>query len=155
MYWRQAEQSRYAVQLVTMRDWLAENHDTSGSVWAVTYKKLHPLHLPFGEVVEEVICWGWIDSSVRGVDFDRMMHLISPRSDGSAWSAVNKEIVARMRDEGRMMPVGEAVIAAARDNGMWGFLDDVERGEVPAVTAISPGSKTLNDRALLGWSPPR
>lgn len=124
-----------------LRDWLAEHHATSGSVWCVTFKKHHADYLPFGEVVEELICWGWIDSSVRGVDADRMMHLISPRSDGSAWSAVNKEIVTRMREEGRMTPAGETKIAAAEANGMWGFLDDVERLERPAdlETALGAG----------------
>lgn len=60
-----------------------------------------------------------------------MMHLISPRKDGSAWSAVNKKIVARMRASGQMTPAGEAKIAVAEANGMWGFLDDVERLERP------------------------
>jgi len=60
-----------------------------------------------------------------------MKHLISPRRETSAWSAVNKEIVARMREAGRMQPAGEARIAAALANGMWTFLDDVERLEVP------------------------
>ncbi|MEM9973720.1 MAG: YdeI/OmpD-associated family protein [Pseudomonadota bacterium] len=114
-----------------VRAWLQENHASSGSVWAITFKKHHPNYLPFGEVVEELICWGWIDSSVRGVDDDRMMHLISPRKEASAWSAVNKDIVARMRALGQMTEAGEAKIAAAEANGMWVFLDDVERLERP------------------------
>lgn len=128
-----------------LRDWLAEHHATSGSVWAVTYKKHHPDYLPFGQVVEELICWGWIDSSVRGVDEDRMMHLISPRKDGSAWSAVNKEIVARMRASGQMTPAGEAKIAVAEANGMWGFLDDVERLERPSDLDAALGDQ------VAGW----
>ncbi|MEL6643119.1 MAG: YdeI/OmpD-associated family protein [Pseudomonadota bacterium] len=128
-----------------LRDWLAQNHATSSSVWAVTYKKHHADYLPFGEVVEELICWGWIDSSVRGVDDDRMMHLISPRKDGSAWSAVNKEIVARMRASGQMTPAGEAKIAVAAANGMWEFLDDVERLERPEDLDAALGDLTL------GW----
>ncbi len=115
-----------------LRAWLEDNHASSASVWAVTFKKHHPSYLPFGEVVEELICWGWIDSSVRSVDDDRMMHLISPRKETSAWSAVNKEIVGRMRGSGQMTAAGEAKIAAAEANGMWAFLDDVERLEKPA-----------------------
>jgi len=114
-----------------LRNWLAANHDTTASVWLVTWKKATHHYLPFGEVVEELMCWGWVDSSVRTIDADRMKHLISPRRETSAWSAVNKEIVARMREAGRMQPAGEARIAAALANGMWTFLDDVERLEVP------------------------
>lgn len=127
-----------------LRDWLAANHADSGSVWAVTYKKHHAHYLAFGEVVEELMCWGWVDSSVRGVDADRMMHLISPRKESSAWSAVNKDIVARMRASGQMTPAGEAKIAAAEANGMWAFLDDVERLERPDDLEVALGPARID-----------
>jgi uncharacterized protein YdeI (YjbR/CyaY-like superfamily) len=117
--------------LAELTRWLAANHESAGSVWLVTYKKAHADYLPFGEVVEELMCWGWVDSSVRAVDDYRMKHLVSPRKETSAWSAVNKDIVTRMREAGRMQPAGEAKIAAAIANGMWTFLDDVERLEIP------------------------
>lgn len=129
-----------------LRGWLEKNHDTSGSVWCVTYKKHHADYLPFGEVVEELICWGWIDSMVRGVDADRMMHLISPRKETSAWSAVNKEFVRRMRESGQMTDAGEARIAVAKANGMWTYLDDVERLERPADLDAA-----LTPALLDGW----
>lgn len=135
--------------LAELRDWLAANHARPASVWLVTWKKATPHYLPFGEVVEELMCWGWVDSSVRRVDDDRMKHLISPRKESSAWSAVNKEIVARMRAAGRMQPSGEAKIRAAEVNGMWGFLDEVERLEVPDDLSAAFGP----DRATWeGWS---
>jgi uncharacterized protein YdeI (YjbR/CyaY-like superfamily) len=114
-----------------LRDWLVRNHGASEGVWLATYKKHHADHLPWIEAIEELICFGWIDAVVQRVDEDRSAHLVAPRKPGSAWSAVNKEIVARMRAEGRMMPPGEAAIAVAERNGMWAFLDDVERLEVP------------------------
>ena len=67
-----------------LRAWLAGNHDSSESVWLVTYKKVHIAHIPWGAVVEELIAWGWIDSAVRSVDETRYKHLISPRKDSSA-----------------------------------------------------------------------
>jgi uncharacterized protein YdeI (YjbR/CyaY-like superfamily) len=73
------------------------------------------------------------------VDADRAKIRISPRNPKSAWSAVNKDKVARMRAEGRMQPAGEALIAAAEANGMWSFLDDVERLEVPGDLAAALG----------------
>jgi uncharacterized protein YdeI (YjbR/CyaY-like superfamily) len=138
-----------AKTLGDLRAWLSANHDSAGSVWLVTWKKATPHYLPFGEVVEELICWGWVDSSVRPVDAERMKHLISPRNETSAWSAVNKEIVARMRAAGRLQPAGEAKIAAAEANGMWSFLDDVERLEVPGDLAAALGSGRA---AWEGWS---
>ncbi len=135
--------------LAELRDWLARHHASAGSVWLVTHKKAHEHYMPFGEVVEELMCWGWVDSSVRRVDELRMKHLISPRNETSAWSAVNKEIVARMRAAGRMQPAGEAKIAAAKANGMWEFLDDVERLEVPDDLAAALEDARANWE---GWS---
>lgn len=122
-----------------LRDWLAENHATARTAWLATYKKHHPDYLPWGQAVEELLCWGWVDAQVAALDADRMKHRVAPRNESSAWSAVNKEIVARMRAEGRMTPAGEAKIAAAEANGMWQFLDDVERLEVPDDLAEALG----------------
>lgn len=123
-----------------LRKWLKDYHNVkTGNVWLATYKKHHPDYLPWIEAVEELICWGWIDAQVAKLDDDRMKHRIAPRKDSSAWSAVNKDIVARMRASGQMTDAGEAKIAAARANGMWTFLDDVERLEVPVDLAQAIG----------------
>ncbi len=114
-----------------LRAWLAEHHGQTGSIWLATYKAHHPDHLPWGEAVEELLCWGWIDAVVRRVDDDRSAHRVAPRRPGSAWSAVNKRLVAQARASGAMTPAGEAAISAAQANGMWTFLDDVEAGTVP------------------------
>lgn len=114
-----------------LRDWLAAHHATHGSVWLATYKKHHPDYLAYEPMVEELLCWGWIDSVTRALDADRTMLLISRRNPKSAWSAINKAHVERARASGAMTPAGEALIAAAMGNGMWTFLDDVERLETP------------------------
>ena len=114
-----------------LRAWLAANQATSSSVWLVTFKKHSPHYLDYGALIEELLCWGWIDSQTRGVDADRTSVLIAPRNPKSAWSAVNKAKVEAARASGAMTPAGEALIAAAKANGMWAFLDDVERLEVP------------------------
>ena len=125
--------------IAALSRWLSKNHHTTDSVWLVTYKKASPHHIPWGDVVAELIAWGWIDSSVRGIDDLRFKHLISPRKPTSAWSKVNKDLVKRLRAEGRMHPSGEAKIAAAQKNGMWTFLDDVERLVVPDDLAAALG----------------
>lgn len=109
-----------------MRDWLAQNHATAPSQWLASYKRHHPDYLGYEEIVQELLCWGWIDSLPRALDADRSMILISPRNIKSAWSAVNKAHVEQMRVAGQMTPAGEAKIAAAMANGMWDFLNDVD-----------------------------
>ncbi len=122
-----------------LRDWLMHHHGQSEAIHLATYKKHHPSHVPWVEVVEELLCWGWIDAVVRRVDEDRSAHLVAPRKPGSAWSAVNKGLVEKARASGAMTAHGEATIAAAQANGMWSFLDDVEAGIVPDDLARALG----------------
>lgn len=109
-----------------LRDWLAEHHATSKAVWLASYKKHHPYYLAYEPQVEELLCWGWVDSVTRALDADRSMILVAPRNPKSAWSAINKAHVERARASGTMTPAGEAKIAAAMANGQWDFLNDVD-----------------------------
>ncbi|WRH62439.1 MAG: YdeI/OmpD-associated family protein [Fuscovulum sp.] len=133
-----------------LRTWLAANHATHGSVWLATYKKHHPDYLAYEPVVEELLCWGWIDSVTRTLDADLSMILISRRNPKSAWSAINKAHVLRARASGAMTAAGEALITTAQANGMWAFLDDVERLEVPPdlATALELSGTTVFWTAL-------
>lgn len=109
-----------------LRAWLAANHATSGAVWLACFRKHHPDYLAPEDSTEELLCWGWINSVPRGLDADRSMILIAARRPGSAWSAVNKRLVDKARAGASMTPAGEAMIAEARANGMWDFLNDVD-----------------------------
>ena len=120
-----------------LRAWLAANHATASSQWLATYKRHHPDYLAYEPIVQELLCWGWIDSRTMAVDSDRSALLIARRNPKSAWSALNKAHVAAARAAGSMTPAGEALIATAMGNGMWTFLDDVERLEVPPDLAAA------------------
>jgi uncharacterized protein YdeI (YjbR/CyaY-like superfamily) len=109
-----------------LRAWLQENHATSKAVWLASYKKHHPDYLAYEPQVEELLCWGWIDSVTRALDADRSMILVAPRNPKSAWSAINKAHVERARASGAMTPAGEAKIVIAQASGMWDFLNDVD-----------------------------
>lgn len=128
-----------------LRDWLAKNHADGASVWLVTYKKHAPHYLDYGDMIEELICWGWIDSRTRSLDEDRSSILIARRNPKSAWSAINKAKVAAARASGAMTEAGEAAVRAAKANGMWSFLDDVERLERPVDLDAALGTR------LAGW----
>jgi uncharacterized protein YdeI (YjbR/CyaY-like superfamily) len=127
-----------------LRDWLAANHATRGTVWLYIWKKPSPDHVPYEAVVEELICWGWIDSLPRSLDATRSLLMVAPRNPKSAWSAINKGHVQRARAAGVMTPAGEAKIAQAVANGQWDFLNDVEALVVPddlaAALAASGGT---------------
>jgi uncharacterized protein YdeI (YjbR/CyaY-like superfamily) len=87
--------------------------------------------VPPVDVVEEALCFGWIDSLPRSLDDRRSMRLLSPRRAGSAWSRVNKEKIARLIERGAMHPSGLRVMTAAQADGSWTRLDVVETLEPP------------------------
>ena len=114
------------------RDWLAAHHAEAPHVWLVTRKKAAggPA-LSYDDVCEEAICAGWVDSVPRQLDAERTMLYVAPRTAGSGWSRPNKERAARMEAAGLVLPAGQAVLDAARADGSWSALDDVENGVVP------------------------
>ncbi|WP_376088429.1 YdeI family protein [Roseomonas sp. CCTCC AB2023176] len=128
------------------RAWLVANHRQSGSVWLVTFRKhVADRHVPYDTVVEEALCFGWVDSLPRALDADRTMLLLSPRKAGSNWSALNKDRVERMIAAGLMTPAGLEKIEAAKRDGSWARLDAVEALVVPddlaaALAAAVPAS---------------
>jgi uncharacterized protein YdeI (YjbR/CyaY-like superfamily) len=56
---------------------------------------------------------------------------MTPRKPGSIWSAVNKAHVALLEAAGLLAEPGRALIEAAKADGSWSFLDDVEALVVP------------------------
>lgn len=115
-----------------VRRWLEANFDKADSFWLVTYKKhVAKYYVPYDEIVEELLCFGWIDTRTRRVDDDRTSLLVAARKPGSTWSASNKRRVARLTKAGLMIPAGQAKVGAAKADGSWTFMDDIEKLVVP------------------------
>lgn len=124
------------------RTWLARNHDRSKGIWLVYFKKGSGKEsVTYEEALQEALCFGWIDSTVNRVDEERYKQKYTPRNERSIWSASNKARVERLVAEGLMAPPGLAKVEAAKRNGSWDKLDDVERigrgAEVPDDLAIA------------------
>ena len=146
-----------------LRDWLQHNHTQTASVWIVTWKKhMGTRHVPWPDVVDEALCFGWIDSVPRKLDADRSMVLLSPRKPQSAWSGINRAKIERLIEAGQMTPAGLAKVESARRDGSWNFLDDVERLEKPedltqALAAMPPALALFDSfppssrRGILEW----
>lgn len=110
-----------------LRDWFQRHHLAADPFWLVSYKKhVSEFYLPYGDIVEELLCFGWIDGRTRRVDDQRTMLLVAPRKPGSTWSAPNKKRIARLRRAGLLMPHGAEKVAAAKKDGSWSFLDDID-----------------------------
>lgn len=115
-----------------LRTWLAQNHDRSESVWLVTYKKSVPdKYVSISEVLDELLCFGWIDG-IRRVhdDVHKTMQLISPRKT-QHWAQTYKDRVAKLIKDDRMHNAGLRVIEISKEKGLWDFMDDVDKLIIP------------------------
>jgi uncharacterized protein YdeI (YjbR/CyaY-like superfamily) len=115
-----------------LRAWFEANADTSASIWLVTYRSATDKPAPtYDDIVEEALCFGWIDSTLRIRDDETRMLLLSSRKPRSTWAATNKARVERLISSGLMTERGLRAIEVARRNGSWELLDSVDRLEVP------------------------
>ncbi len=113
--------------LAAWRAWLTANHDRARGVWVVSWKRASQREpVPYEQLVEEALCFGWIDSTVNTLDDDRGMQLMTPRKPKSSWTRLNRRRVAELEEQGRMTDAGRRAVAVAQDNGWWTLADSVE-----------------------------
>ncbi|PRX55353.1 YdeI/OmpD-associated family protein [Flagellimonas meridianipacifica] len=120
-----------------LRQWLLNNHTQSESVWLVTYKKeSRDKYVSRLEVLDELICFGWIDGIRRKLDDKKTMQLISPRKV-QHWAKSYKDRASKLIEDGRMHNSGLKTIENSKANGLWNFMDDVDKLIVPDDLALA------------------
>jgi uncharacterized protein YdeI (YjbR/CyaY-like superfamily) len=116
------------------RSWLKKNHAALQSVWLILYKKgTGKPSLTYSEVVEEALCYGWIDSKPNRRDEESYFLFIAPRKPKSAWSALNKKRIEQLLGKNKIAPAGMQKIEAAKKDGSWQALDKIEALEMPVL----------------------
>jgi uncharacterized protein YdeI (YjbR/CyaY-like superfamily) len=133
------------------REWLEANADASPGIWLLMPRRGNDDPAPtYDDVVEEALCFGWIDSTVRTRDERFGLQLLTPRKPTSTWSASNKERLSRLIPAGLMTERGLRAVEVAKGNGSWEILDSVERLEVPEDLASAldaqPAAREFFDR---------
>jgi uncharacterized protein YdeI (YjbR/CyaY-like superfamily) len=109
------------------RSWLAANHETVRGAWVVAWRKASGRDaIPYESMVEEALCFGWIDSTVNVLDDERSLQLMTPRKPKSGWTRRNRERVAMLESRGRMTDAGRRAVETAKANGSWTVFDAVE-----------------------------
>jgi uncharacterized protein YdeI (YjbR/CyaY-like superfamily) len=120
-------QTVYARDRQAWRQWLEENHRTSPGIWLIYYKvKSGKPSVQYSEAVKEALCFGWIDSKVKSLDEERYQQVFTPRKPKSVWSQLNKQYIEDLIQQGRMTPAGLDKINAAKQDGSWTILDEIE-----------------------------
>lgn len=114
------------------REWLQENHDKKQAIWLIYFKKESKQpSIVYSDAVDEALCFGWIDSKSKPIDFDSYMQFFCRRKPKSVWSKINKEKIERLTQQGLMTKAGFDCIEIAKHNGSWTILDEAEALTVP------------------------
>jgi uncharacterized protein YdeI (YjbR/CyaY-like superfamily) len=100
--------------------WLAEHHATSPGLWLKLAKKATGIpSITYDEALDSALCYGWIDGQKGSYDEQFWLQRFTPRRAKSKWSKRNREIVARLFEEGKMRPAGLHEVELAQQDGRW------------------------------------
>jgi uncharacterized protein YdeI (YjbR/CyaY-like superfamily) len=133
--------------------WLIENHNKVSGIRLIYYKKNSDKpRVEYSEAVEEALSFGWIDSKVNILDDERYIQIFTPRKRGSNWSKTNKIRVKKLIKNGLMQPAGMEKVNAAKKDGSWTFLDDIEDLVIPEDLKRSFEQNTIAKANFKGFS---
>lgn len=91
----------------TWRNWLEKNYDKETKVCIILYKKhTGKPSISHRESMEEAICFGWIDTTLKRLDHDRYMRCFAKRTKNSRWSNNTLSYGEDLIKRGLMTPHG-------------------------------------------------
>jgi Uncharacterized protein conserved in bacteria len=94
------------------RAWLETNCLSEKEVWVQTYRKATgKSSISYDDLVEESLCFGWIDGSVKKYDEESMVQRVTPRRAKTFLSELNRQRVWKLQESGLMTAAGVAPIA--------------------------------------------
>ena len=115
-----------------LRKWFQENYLKEDEAWIGFYnKKSEKLSITWTQLVDEALCFGWIDSKKIKIDTETSHQFFSKRKAQSTWSKINKVKVQNLIEKGLMTQAGLESIEVAKQNGSWTILDEVEDLIIP------------------------
>jgi uncharacterized protein YdeI (YjbR/CyaY-like superfamily) len=127
-----------------LRAWFEANHDTATELWLGYHRKRtgRP-SITWPDVVDQELCYGWIDSVRYSLGDDSSAQRITPRRKGSVWSAVNIKRFQELERLGLVQPRGQAAFEKREDarSRIYAY-ENRSRGFDPAREAAFRKNKT-------------
>lgn len=123
----------HAKTKIEWREWLSQNYQIEKSIWLIIFHK--ESNIPtvyYNEAVDEALCWGWVDSSIRKRDNSSYYQYFARRNINSNWSKINKEKIEKLEKENRLSQYAKEIIIAAKKSGTWDALNEVDALILPA-----------------------
>lgn len=130
------------------RSWLEEHHARTKEVWLIYYRaSTGQPSINYDDSVEEALCFGWIDSIIKKIDYEKFTRKFTPRRTGSKWSASNKGRVLRMINSGHMTLAGLGKVDFVLDE----VKEQVEPGMERPIPALSEGLRQTLMESEKAW----
>jgi uncharacterized protein YdeI (YjbR/CyaY-like superfamily) len=103
----------YPLNRQEWRAWLEEHHQTKTEVWLQRFKKASGKPcITYDEMVEEALCFGWVDSVVKKWDTESNVQRITPRRKKKTFlSELNRQRIWKLQHLGKMTEAGIRPIA--------------------------------------------
>ncbi len=84
--------TKYFIDRKAWRKWLEINFEIKADIWLeYPLKKTGKKRILYNDAVEEALCFGWIDSTVKSLNNETTIQRFSERRKRSAFSQPNKE----------------------------------------------------------------
>ena len=107
-----------------VRRWLEKNHNKASELWVGFYRKgCGKTGATYQDVLDQALCFGWIDGVRKKIDDESYTNRFSPRRPRSIWSLVNIRRVGELKKHGLMAEPGLEAFKARdlRRSGMYSF----------------------------------
>jgi uncharacterized protein YdeI (YjbR/CyaY-like superfamily) len=117
-----------------LRAWFEKHHDTADELWVGLYRTSSGKpSVTWPEVVEQALCFGWIDGIRKGINEESYMNRLTPRRAGSNWSLRNINTVKDLKRRRLMTPAGLKAFEARQEkqSGVYSY-EQAARGLDPA-----------------------
>jgi uncharacterized protein YdeI (YjbR/CyaY-like superfamily) len=100
--------------------WLTDHHAASEGVWVrIAKKDVDIASVRYPEVLENALCFGWIDGRREALDARHFLQRFTPRRSRSRWSKINREKAEQLIAQDRMRPAGIVEVERAKADGRW------------------------------------
>jgi len=97
----------YPTTRAEWRAWLEANHRIKSEVWLRTFSKASGKpSLSYDDMVEECLCFGWIDGAFKKYDAESRVQRLTPRRKNSFLSELNRQRIWKLQRLGLMTPAG-------------------------------------------------
>ncbi|MFN0175904.1 MAG: YdeI/OmpD-associated family protein [Saprospiraceae bacterium] len=146
----------YPATRAEWRAWLEANHRIEPEVWLRIFSKASGIPtIIYDDLVEECLCFGWIDGIVKKYDLESRVQRITPRRKKSFLSELNRQRIWKLQANGLMTPAG---IEPIKDQigtpddplEMPDWVEAQLRAD-PTIWAIFHSLPQLYKRLKIGW----